>query len=562
MTYARILTPPRAASALLCLALLSGIWVTHAQEKKRLSIYSSHTNFSVPVSDHDGKEYVPLADVLQPLGGSVFSENNKVKLKLANATGECEDGKSKCRVGGNNLELAGKLIVADGSPLLPLHSLPFVLTALMDTRFDFHENSRRMFLGNYGNTFKAEAKKSDPPSVVFEFSAPVNPSISTEPGKLRMLFTHDGINSGIEQFKFDAATIPNATYSEHNGEAEIVINGTRPLMAEFGEGGKTITVRTAPEQSAATPTPPIPTPPEQAAPAPESNPPESSSSSSTGGTQPLFSHGVGGRYLVVIDASHGGDELGATLSDKFSEKEITLSLARRLRNELQARGIPTMMVRDNDATIPVDDRAAAANAARPTLYIAVHAGSMGNGIRVYTSVLNGSENTERYPGAGVKVKAGFLPWETAQAGSVQNSRTIALSLTQQLNQSKIRASWSPAPVRPLNNIASAAIALEIAPPDPKKDADFLSNSNYQQSVAISVATALVNARGRLEESRWSYPTEHVDHCCLPARVRIRDGFLCIASEAAVGGSRGAGSAAKPDSARDWAAGEDSRVHRI
>jgi N-acetylmuramoyl-L-alanine amidase len=500
MTYARILTPPRAASALLCVALLSGLWVTHAQEKKRLSIYSSHANYSVSVVDHEGKEYVALADVLQPLGGTLSSENNKIKFRLGSGSGECEEGKSKCRVGGNNIDLSAKLVIADGTAMAPLHSLPFVLSGLMDTRFDFHEVSRRMFLGNYGNSFKAEVKKSDPPSVVFEFNSPVNPSISTEPGKLRMVFSHDGINSGIDQFKFDAETIPGATYSEHNGEAEIVINGTRPLMAEFSDGGKTITVKTAPEQAAATPPTQTPTPAEQSTPTPDANPQEATSSpSSSGGSQPLFSHG--GRYLVVIDASHGGDELGATLSDKLTEKEVTLSLARRLRNELQARGIPTMMVRDSDATIPIDDRAATANAARPTLYIAVHAGSMGNGIRVYTSVLNGSENTERYPGAGVKVRAGFLPWETAQAGSVQNSRTIALSLTEQLNQSKIRASWAPAPVRPLNNIASAAIALEIAPPDPKKEADYLANANYQQSVAIGVATALVNARGKLEESR-------------------------------------------------------------
>jgi N-acetylmuramoyl-L-alanine amidase len=499
MTYARILTLPRAAVALVCLALVSGLWVIHAQEKKRLSIYSSRANYSVAVSDHDGKEYAALADVLQPLGGSINSDNNKIKFRLGSVNGECEDGKTKCRIGGNNIELSAKLIVVDGLAQVPLHSLPFVLTGLMDTRFDFHESSRRMFLGNYGNNFKAEAKKTDPASVVFEFNAPVNPSISTEPGKLRMVFSRDGINSGVDQFKFDAAAIPNATYSEHNGEAEIVISGTRPLMAEFGDGGKTITIKAAPEQAAAAPAMPNPAPVEQSTPTPDYNPQETSSSISSGGVQPLFSRG--GRYLVVIDASHGGDELGATLSDKLSEKEITLSLARRLRNELQARGIPTMMVRDNDATIPVDDRAAAANAARPTLYIAVHAGSMGNGIRVYTSVLNGNENTERYPGAGVKVKAGFLPWETAQAGAVQNSRIIALSLTEQLNQSKIRATWSPAPVRPLNNIASAAIALEIAPPDAKKDADYLANANYQQSVAISVATALVNARGKMEESR-------------------------------------------------------------
>src|SRR3954469_7607361 len=316
MTYARILTPPRAASALLCLALLSGLWVTHAQEKKRLSIYSSRANFSVSVSDHDGKEYVSLPDVLQPLGGSVFSEGGKVKFKLANAAGECEDGKSKCRIGGNSMDLSAKLIVVDGSPLVPIHSLPFVLTGLMDTRFDFHENSRRMFLGNYGNTFKAEAKKSDPPTVVFEFSAPVNPSISTEPGKLRMVFTHDGINSGVEQFKFDAAAIPNATYSEHNGEAEIVISGTRPLMAEFADGGKTITIKAAQEEAKA-PAEQTPTQPAESTPAPPAPSSGESSSQPTTpavATQPLFS-GRGGRYLVVIDASHGGDEVGATLSD-------------------------------------------------------------------------------------------------------------------------------------------------------------------------------------------------------------------------------------------------------
>src|SRR4051812_22577136 len=501
---ARIFSFHTAAVALLCLAVLSGVWVTHAQEKKKLSIYSSRANYSVAVRDVDGKEYVALSEIFQPLGGAVVYDGSKIKLRLAGSSGECEPGKPKCKIGGNSMELAGKIILQDGTALVPLHSLPFVLTGLMDTKFDFHENSRRMFLGNYGNTFKAEANKADAPSVAFEFSAPVNPSISTEPGKLRMVFSTDGVNSGNEQFKFDSDAIPNATYSEHNGEAEIVVSGTRPLMAEFSDGGRTITVKAAPEQAKAAAPAAQPTPqPTESAPAPAPSSGESSSQPTTPviATQPLFS-GRGGRYLVVIDASHGGDEVGATLSDELTEKDITLSLARRLRNELQARGVPTLMLRDNDGTMSVDDRAAAANAARPTLYISVHAGSMGHGIRVYTSVLNGNENTERYPGAGVKVKAGFLPWETAQAGSVENSRIIATSVTQQLNQSKIHASWSPAPVRPLNNIASPAIALEIAPPDSKRDdVSYLANPSYQQTVAIGVATALVNARGKYEENR-------------------------------------------------------------
>jgi N-acetylmuramoyl-L-alanine amidase len=499
---ARIFSFSTAAAVFLCLGVLSGLWVAQAQEKKKLSVYSSRANFSVAVRDVDGKEYVPLTEIFQALGGSVSYEGNKVKLRLAGSAGECEDAKTRCKIAGNNVDLAAKLTVQDGVALIPAHSLPFVLTGLMNTKFDFHENSRRMFLGNYGNTFKTESKQSDPPAVAFEFNTPVNPSISTEPGKLRMVFSHDGINSGNEQFKFETDAIPNATYSEHNGEAEIVVSGTRPLMAEFSDGGKTITVKAAPEQAKAAPvTEQTPAPTMENTPAPAPTTGESSSQPTpVTPTQPLFPRG--GRYLVVIDASHGGDEVGATLSDELTEKEVTLSLARRLRNELQARGVPTMMLRDNDATLSVDDRAAAANAARPTLYIAVHAGSMGHGIRVYTSVLNGNENTERYPGAGVKVKAGFLPWETAQAGSVDNSRIIATSVTEQLNQSKIHASWSPAPVRPLNNIASPAIALEIAPPDFKRDdVSYLANPSYQQTVAIGVATALVNARGKYEDNR-------------------------------------------------------------
>src|SRR3954468_2423997 len=316
---ARIFSIHTAAAALLCLAVFSGVWVTHAQEKKKLSIYSSHSNFSVAVRDVDGKEYVALSEVLQPLGGVVDYEGSKIKMHLGSSAGECEEGKTRCKIAGKNIDLSAKLIVQDGNGQIPLHSLPFVLTGLMETKFDFHENSRRMFLGNYGNTFKTEANKSETPSVSFAFSAPVNPSISTEPGKLRMVFSRDGINSGNEQFKFDSDAIPNATYSEHNGEAEIVVSGTRPLMAEFSDGGKTITIKAAPEQAKAAAPADQPTPqPTESAPAPAPSSGESESQPTTPGmaTQPLFV-GRGGRYRVVIDASHGGDEVGATLSDEL-----------------------------------------------------------------------------------------------------------------------------------------------------------------------------------------------------------------------------------------------------
>ena len=48
-------------------------------------------------------------------------------------------------------------------------------------------------------------------------------------------------------------------------------------------------------------------------------------------------------FFVMIDAGHGGTETGTRFSDKLSEKEITLLLARRLRTELQNRGMNAVL---------------------------------------------------------------------------------------------------------------------------------------------------------------------------------------------------------------------------
>jgi len=45
------------------------------------------------------------------------------------------------------------------------------------------------------------------------------------------------------------------------------------------------------------------------------------------------------RFVVVLDAAHGGDDPGARLSGGQSEKNFTLALSIRLRSLLAARGI-------------------------------------------------------------------------------------------------------------------------------------------------------------------------------------------------------------------------------
>jgi hypothetical protein len=56
-----------------------------------------------------------------------------------------------------------------------------------------------------------------------------------------------------------------------------------------------------------------------------------------------------------------------------------------------------------------------------------------------------------------------------------------------------------APLRPLNNVTAAAVAIEVAPPG--TDVMDLTLPAYQQNVASAVATAIANNRDKLGAPR-------------------------------------------------------------
>src|SRR5438309_9647857 len=92
-------------------------------------------------------------------------------------------------------------------------------------------------------------------------------------------------------------------------------------------------------------------------------------------------------FFVMIDPSHGGYDTGANFGNKLLEKDITLKLAREPRKELDQRGIPARMLRDSAVDIALDRRAEIANEQRAGLYIALHAGRPGHGVRIYAPLL-------------------------------------------------------------------------------------------------------------------------------------------------------------------------------
>ena len=197
--------------------------------------------------------------------------------------------------------------------------------------------------------------------------------------------------------------------------------------------------------------------------------------------------------LILIDPAHGGTESGAVLNPVILEKDVTLALARRLRQQLSTRGIQAQLVRDSDGILSADQRATLANAAQPALYISIHATSQGSGMRIYTAMLPASSDN----------RGPFVDWQSAQSASLEHSRWAQGQLVAAVQKTGFPVRSLAAPLRPLNNIAVPALALEIAPTT--GDVSQLASADYQQMISAALANGVATLIPALRTKPESAP---------------------------------------------------------
>lgn len=85
---------------------------------------------------------------------------------------------------------------------------------------------------------------------------------------------------------------------------------------------------------------------------------------------------------VVIDAGHGGKDVGCVSRDKKTyEKTITLDIAKRLEQKILAAypGVTVKMTRSGDKFVELENRAVIANKAGANLFISIHVNSVEKG---------------------------------------------------------------------------------------------------------------------------------------------------------------------------------------
>ena len=459
------------AILLATVTLLSAAPSAPVTDEAHISVYSPVAVYTLPVLERGGREYVGLLELLEPLGRvSSQTDGRRWRLRYNTVDADFAAGKTRARIHGHDFDFTAPFLIESSRGLVPLSSLSALLPRFLGTSINFRESARRLFIGDVGIQASFRLDATNPPRLLLNFSAPVNPTISTEPGKLRMVFKRDPVVSpGSQSISFDNKIITHASYSENNGDAELDVTANEPLMATFSSDRRTIVISTV-TVPAAEPAPATP------------------NGAGTGPPKPVQSPAVAAnvhRILAAVDPAHGGDERGAALTDTLAEKDVTLGFARLLRHELEIRGFAVALLRDADTSLTLDQRAAAANVARAGIYISLHAVSQGTGARVYTALL-----PVEGPNNGI-----FHAWNAAQTPALPVSRIVSAAIVAEMQKKEFAVQASSASLRPLNNVSMPAVAVELAPGE-NGIAD-LTNANYQQRAASAIADAVVAVRDRL-----------------------------------------------------------------
>jgi N-acetylmuramoyl-L-alanine amidase len=190
------------------------------------------------------------------------------------------------------------------------------------------------------------------------------------------------------------------------------------------------------------------------------------------------------RFVVVLDAAHGGDDAGGRLDSGQLEKNANLTLSVRLRSLLGARGIQVVTTRESDASVDLNKRAEIANHANAGLCLSLHASETGSGIHLFASSLTPAQ------------PARFNAWKTAQAAWVTRSLAVAGVLNSALVHAGLNVTLGRTALPAVDSMTCPAIAVEVAPQrdEVNKITAEPDDAEYQARVAASIAAAVMEWR--------------------------------------------------------------------
>jgi len=221
--------------------------------------------------------------------------------------------------------------------------------------------------------------------------------------------------------------------------------------------------------------------------------------------------------VVAIDPGHGGEDEGSQGANGQFEKNITLSVGKRLQNVLESRlGMRVIPTRASDQTVELDERAAIANNNGADLFVSLHVNASSRpsatGAEVFYLSIDeyglearelAQSQGELAPliGGGSRV-IDLVLWEMAQVRYVDQSAHAAKIMAEELSRRIPMGSSAvqQAPFRVLVGANMPAILVELGSISDPVDELRLTSSNFQNRVVEALVAGILRFRDYLEAS--------------------------------------------------------------
>jgi len=485
--------------------LIAGLSFLASAQAPSITVVSREGRKPLPVTAINNQDYIAVDDV-----NTTFATTSR-EDRLAGGLTITARGRSIVLTENQNVvSVAGRLVTLpappvrrDGRWFVPADFLPRALAVALDTRLDLRRPARLLIVGDMRVPRVVARIDAGANNVVVTFDITPNTEtrINAQQGRLIVQFDADAIDLSVPLVP-SQGFLQNVTPGDTPSTAALTPGPryatSRVTTSQPDAGSGRVTIELLPSTTDVAPTP---APPPAAAP-------------DTRLVIPAQGPSTGLR-TVVIDPGHGGEELGTQGVKGTLEKEITLSVARRLRTLIESRlGLKVFLTREDDRTMSLDDRAAFANNHRADVFLSIHANSAVRpamkGAEVYYLTVEradaearkkADENATTLPALGGGSRAiDLILWETAQARYLEQSATLAGYIEQTLRP---RIEMSPravqqAPFRVLVGANMPAALVEIGYLSNADQETQLATASYQDHVAQALLDALVKFREFLE----------------------------------------------------------------
>ena len=218
-----------------------------------------------------------------------------------------------------------------------------------------------------------------------------------------------------------------------------------------------------------------------------------------------------GKFRIVLDAGHGGWDLGTVGRQGLLEKDLVLDVTQRLGKLLQSRlGSDVVLTRSSDTYLPLDQRADLANQAQADLFVSVHANysnsATARGVETYYTNLfssPGAREVEKHDDGTftkpttVALSADALHEKIEESRRLANSIQRALYATLAASTPEIRnRGIKDSAFAVLTGTTMPSILTEISFVSSPADEHALQSASYRQQIA----EALYKGIARYQES--------------------------------------------------------------